>query len=1157
VVYGGGGGGSISQRSVGTAGAGGLGGGGAGGAFGWELRDASGVGRQLSWRLFTHSRSHPNPTSPSAAADFDKFFDPTQSNVTLARSGTVTVLSQSQSATGNASGSTVNVLNWAGNSSNGNGPLYDVIGRNGATPDQNFAFEVSGWFVPRETGTYHFTVESDDAGEIRIGSTVVAAFYGPRGISDLGSTFGPISLTAGQAYLFRARMEEGNGAEGLRVFWQTPSQRSASTTIWWQNADELLGDTPSGSPLNGAELGRFTGAARRYATERGLGTLTTQTHGSVTTSNTLNWTRSADGTTNELALPGVIGVAGLGNDFMVATSGTFVPSETGTYTFALSGDDAVDLAVNGSILVSHYGQKAAAPLGTHTGIVSMTAGVPVHLAVRHHQRDGGAALRVFWRKPSQTIGWFQDDTELRASGRNGVDGLGGGGGAGGHSGFVADPNGQLSDAPGGRGGDGVVIVRYPLDRLVTGLPSEVRDAIAGEGETTAVMRWRVPQFSPPSASLAGYRIEYAPVSGGDWVALDDDGDIEFSISGDTVAARLTDIPSTARHRFRITPLGSVDGPSTIVEPIAKGGATVTLVGDDVVHAYTSVGSSGFSLAQERRGEVLVVAGGGGGGGRSWAGGGGGGGVLYGQDVALLPGPVVVIVGGGGTGGEQNPADPAARSGQDGGPSSFGQVTAPGGGGGGGAGWNTVTYAGQGRTGGSGGGTGEHGSTAAYSGTLLYEVSTPTRASGAITYRAGFGTGAGDAAATFDGAGTPITSVTYRMQVAVSGTVRFAEVTFDPWSGLTARDLRVPDLLSENRFVLRRFVSNMRVDSNMAAGTSTKSTGVVNGAERTGYLEIWPWDYTTATVADGPAGSGTTYDVNDTHAGTRGYGSFQVHDVTDAGSARTVLAWNNHAVSNPDIGLGSYTGNHPDWTFAGNDGLGTTSWRLDIRANRDPWQELAGGSASIVAPPGWTAYGNAGGTNAVLASQAGSGGGGAGAAGGTVPITSRQPIGGVTQPRVAGDGGTGAEFSITGAGVVYAGGGGGATQNDGTDICSAGGIGGGGAGACAGTGGSSAQVGTPGLGGGGGGGHNSSGAAGGSGTVIVRYPFYVTPPARGGDVVYDILDGGIAYRVHEFRTVGTSTLEVLRDTDVEYLVVGAGASGTRGQCTVYFGHGGGG
>ena len=126
-------------------------------------------------------------------------------------------------------------------------------------------------------------------------------------------------------------------------------------------------------------------------------------------------------------------------------------------------------------------------------------------------------------------------------------------------------------------------------------------------------------------------------------------------------------------------------------------------------------------------------------------------------------------------------------------------------------------------------------------------------------------------------------------------------------------------------------------------------------------------------------------------------------------------------------------------------------------------------------------GNSGGVTVFLSGiQAGSGGGGAGGIGASTANT---------RNHVAGNGGAGIAYSITGTSTFYGGGGGGATCISG---CTAGarvGTGGNGGGGNGGHGGASPVNGTDGLGGGGGGSQTGLGARGGSGTVIVRY---ITP-----------------------------------------------------------------
>ncbi|MFA6329305.1 MAG: tail fiber domain-containing protein [Candidatus Micrarchaeia archaeon] len=209
-----------------------------------------------------------------------------------------------------------------------------------------------------------------------------------------------------------------------------------------------------------------------------------------------------------------------------------------------------------------------------------------------------------------------------------------------------------------------------------------------------------------------------------------------------------------------------------------------------------------------------------------------------------------------------------------------------------------------------------------------------------------------------------------------------------------------------------------------------------------------------------------------------------------------------------------------------------------------------------------------------------GGGGAGGAG----------VSGAT----TGAGGIGLSYSISGTPTYYAGGGGGGAGET-AGLTTPGGIGGGGTGRST-VSGSNADANT----GGGGGGSTALapagggvGGNGGSGIVIIRYQLsgpaavfqgsvgigtanplatlhvagtsvfngsvgigmaspkaklHVVsgPMASGGDSVYEIVQNGVAYRVHKFTTIGNSTFTPPDGvTQVEYLVVAGGGAGGGG------------
>ncbi len=101
---------------------------------------------------------------------------------------------------------------------------------NGGVPVPNngdfFGVEVTGTFIPAETGVYSFGVDGDDGVDVSINGTVVTSYYGSHGFG--GYRYGNVSLVAGQPYTFRARQQEWGGGEGIEVVWKRPSQSNYS-----------------------------------------------------------------------------------------------------------------------------------------------------------------------------------------------------------------------------------------------------------------------------------------------------------------------------------------------------------------------------------------------------------------------------------------------------------------------------------------------------------------------------------------------------------------------------------------------------------------------------------------------------------------------------------------------------------------------------------------------------------------------------------------------------------------------------------------------------------------------------------------------------------------------------------------------------------------
>ena len=173
-------------------------------------------------------------------------------------------------------------------------------------------------------------------------------------------------------------------------------------------------------------------------------------------------------------------------------------------------------------------------------------------------------------------------------------------------------------------------------------------------------------------------------------------------------------------------------------------------------------------------------------------------------------------------------------------------------------------------------------------------------------------------------------IAYYMQNRMgNGVMYYIYVSMDAYS-TTLTDYKIPD--NNNAFANQRNVTNLVVYSNHPQ--------VGNYTAPNGRLEIWPYNYSTATMYGD--GSGTTHDYDDTYnIVTDGHGSVQVHDITNK---KTLLAWNLHrngASNTPAIGIGNndatnihYTttgGPHPDWTSAAN---GAYEWKFQVLIDTD-------------------------------------------------------------------------------------------------------------------------------------------------------------------------------------------------------------------------------
>lgn len=98
-----------------------------------------------------------------------------------------------------------------------------------------------------------------------------------------------------------------------------------------------------------------------------------------------------------------------GDYYATEVTFTFVPLETGVYSFGLTSDDGGDLAINGTSVIEWYGGKGT---GQYLyGNYSMVAGTQYTVVARMQEYGGGDGLIVVWRRPSQSS-WSLQTNEI-------------------------------------------------------------------------------------------------------------------------------------------------------------------------------------------------------------------------------------------------------------------------------------------------------------------------------------------------------------------------------------------------------------------------------------------------------------------------------------------------------------------------------------------------------------------------------------------------------------------------------------------------------------------------------------------------------------------------------------------------------------------------
>jgi hypothetical protein len=104
-----------------------------------------------------------------------------------------------------------------------------------------YAIKFEFWFIPTQTGTYRFGINSDDASDISVDGTIISTYYGGHGAS--GYQYGSKNMVAGTRYKIVTRYQEYGGGDALFVRWSRPS--APNTYSYWNEEVTNINNTPT------------------------------------------------------------------------------------------------------------------------------------------------------------------------------------------------------------------------------------------------------------------------------------------------------------------------------------------------------------------------------------------------------------------------------------------------------------------------------------------------------------------------------------------------------------------------------------------------------------------------------------------------------------------------------------------------------------------------------------------------------------------------------------------------------------------------------------------------------------------------------------------------------------------------------------------------
>ncbi len=239
--------------------------------------------------------------------------------------------------------------------------------------NDHYAFRFRSTLLVPVTGTYTFSIASDDGSRILLDGEMIVDHDGPHGFEAAERT-ATLELTEGE-HAIEVQYFEATGGDALEVTWEGP--QFAKQPIL---GEYLTSDASSQAPSAPAE---FTDGAVHYSYYEG-------TWDSLPSFSGLTPVKS--GLTSGFNT----NVRNRNNRYAFLYNATIDVEQGGLYTFYTTSDDGSALSVNGIMIVNNDGLH---PAQTREGTIMLQAGQH-DITVEFFEKTGGDSLVVEWKGPS-------------------------------------------------------------------------------------------------------------------------------------------------------------------------------------------------------------------------------------------------------------------------------------------------------------------------------------------------------------------------------------------------------------------------------------------------------------------------------------------------------------------------------------------------------------------------------------------------------------------------------------------------------------------------------------------------------------------------------------------------------------------------------------